>query len=72
MSNQEYVQKKEKIFSLLMETDDMMVARFLDPEGDELLDDKIEVLTELKRGKKPEEIPNYYKVLNIPEGQRWD
>lgn len=71
MSDQEYVEKKEQIFSLLFDVDDNLVQRFLDPESDELLDEKIEVLTALKEGKKPEEIPNYYKVLNIPEGQ-WD
>ena len=39
----------------------------------ELLDEKIEVLTALKDGKPPDQIPNYYSVLeNFSPDQHWD
>lgn len=74
MSGKEYVEKKEKIFSLLMDVDDELVRKFFDQESPELLDEKIKVLTDLKAGKKPEEIPEYYSILELyPEdGQEWD
>ncbi len=40
---------------------------------EELLDEKIEVLTALKDGKPPDQIPNYYSVLeNFSPDQHWD
>ena len=38
-----------------------------------VLDEKIEVLTALKNGKKPEEIPKYYAILEkFTPDQHWD
>lgn len=74
MNVKEYVEKKEKIFSLLMDVDDELVRRFFDQESSEKLDEKIKVLTDLKEGKKPDEIPEYYSILELypKEGQEWD
>lgn len=74
MNGKEYVEKKEKIFSLLMEVDDELVRKFFDQESSEKLDEKIKVLTDLQEGKKPEEIPGYYSILELypEEGQEWD
>lgn len=49
------------------------VDRFFDADSEELLDEKIEVLTALKDGKPPDQIPNYYSVLeNFSPDQHWD
>lgn len=74
MGGKEYVEKKEKIFSLLMDVDDELVRKFFDPESSALLDEKIKVLTALKEGTNPEEIPEYYSILELypKEEQQWD
>ncbi len=73
MTNQEYIKKKELIHDLFMEVDDILVSKFFDTESDELLDKKIEVLTALKKGVPPGEIPEYYKVLELmPSNGIWD
>lgn len=74
MSDQEYIEKREKIFSLLLEVSDGLVAKFFDPDSDKMLDEKIEVLTALKEGRKPSEIPKYYDILELyPEEEaQWD
>ena len=74
MSDQEYIEKREKIFSLLLEVSDSLVAKFFDPDSDKMLDEKIEVLTALKEGRKPSEIPKYYDILELypEEGAQWD
>lgn len=63
-----------KIFELLAKVNDSLVEQFFDVESEKLLDEKIEVLTALANGKKPNEIPNYYKVLELyPKGDEiWD
>jgi hypothetical protein len=44
------------------------LLKFMDLESDRLLDEKIEVLTQLKEGKTIEEIPNFYDILeNYPQ-----
>lgn len=68
---------KEKIIKirhLLNEVDDNLVREFFDIESENLLDEKIQVLTDLKNGKKPNEIPDYYKVLELypKDGVLWD
>ena len=45
MSDQEYIEKREKIFSLLLEVSDSLVAKFFDPDSEKMLNEKIEVLT---------------------------
>lgn len=74
MSDQEYIEKREKIFSLLLEVSDGLVAKFFDPDSDKMLDEKIEVLTAIKEGRKPSEIPKYYDILELyPEEEaQWD
>lgn len=47
--------------------------KYFNLDSDELLDEKIEVLTQIKEGKTIAEIPNFYKVLeDLPEGDMWD
>ena len=74
MSDQEYIEKREKIFSLLLEVSDSLGAKFFDPDSEKMLNEKIEVLTALKEGRKPSEIPKYYDVLELypEEGAQWD
>ena len=62
-----------KVHQLLTEVDDVLVDRFFDTDSEKLLDEKIEVLTALKNGKKPEEISKYYSVLEkFTPDQHWD
>ena len=74
MSDQEYIEKREKIFSLLLEVSDGLVAKFFDQDSEKMLDEKIEVLMALKEGRKPSEIPKYYDILELyPEEEaQWD
>lgn len=62
-----------KVHQLLTEVSDVLVDRFFDLDSENLLDEKIEVLTALKNGKKPEEIPKYYVILEkFTPDQHWD
>lgn len=74
MNDQEYIEKREKIFSLLLEVNDPLVGKFFDQDSEKMLDEKIEVLTALKEGRKPSEIPKYYDILELypEEGVQWD
>jgi hypothetical protein len=66
-------EKYMKIADLLSEVNDPVVHRFFDLDSEELFDEKIEVLTALKNGKPPDQIPNYYSVLeNFSPDQHWD
>ena len=56
-------EKLMKVHALFAEVSDVLVDRFFDADSEELLDEKIEVLTALKDGKPPDQIPNYYSVL---------
>ena len=66
-------EKKIKILELLAVVSDPFL-QFFDIDSDEMLDDKIEVLTALKEGKSISEIPKFYDVLELylPEGTMWD
>lgn len=65
--------KKIKIMRLLLEVDNYEIYKFFDDESDEMLDEKIEVLTALKEGKTIAEIPNFYDVLELyPKNEMWD
>ncbi len=67
------IAKKEKIFDLLLDVDDDLVRRYFDIDSDELLDEKIEVLTDLKSEKTIDEIPKYYDILELlPQEGIWD
>lgn len=65
--------KLMKVHQLLTEVSDVLVDRFFDLDSENLLDEKIEVLTALKNGKKPKEIPKYYAILEkFTPDQHWD
>jgi len=66
--------KKMQILDLLLNSDDLLVTKFFDTDSNELLDEKIEVLTALKEGKAIADIPNYYNVLELYPGNEvhWD
>lgn len=63
--------KKLKVLELLSQVYDPLLE-FFDVDSDKMLDEKIEVLTDLKNGKSVSDIPNFYNVLeNYPTGI-WD
>lgn len=67
------IEKKIKIMRLLLEVDNYEIYKFFDDESDEMLDEKIEVLTALKEGKTIAEIPKFYDVLELyPKNEMWD
>lgn len=73
MTERELIEKRAKILDLLFEVDCYEVSRFFDVDSDEMLDDKIEVLTALKEGKTIAEIPKFYDVLELyPKNEMWD
>ena len=66
-------EKLMKVYALLAEVSDVLIDRFFDVDSEELLDEKIEVLTALKNGKPPDQIPYYYSILeNFNQDQHWD
>lgn len=67
-------EKTIKIMKLLIEVDNHLIDLFFDLDSDELLDEKIEVLTALKDGVVPADIPNFYKVLELmpDDDTLWD
>lgn len=65
-------EKKMLIFELLAYAIGIPEMKYFNTESEELLDEKIEVLTAIKQGKKIKDIPNFYKVLeDLPEDM-WD
>lgn len=65
--------KKLKVMDLLFAVDDLLVKQFFDVDSDKLLDEKIEVLSALKKGVAPADIPKYYDVLELyPKDEMWD
>ena len=71
----ELIEKNVKMRELLIEVDfPPMFMQFFDLDSDELLDEKIEVLTALKEGKKISEIPNFYDILELypKDDEHWD
>lgn len=72
MDDKDIMQKHLQINELLVDVIGVPELKYLNVDSDEMLDEKIEVLTALKEGKTIEEIPNFYKVLeDLPEGH-WD
>ena len=61
----EIIEKHLKINNLLIEVSDLLVNKFFDSDSNEMLDEKIEVLEQLKKGIPPANIPNYYQVLEL-------
>lgn len=73
MNVAEIIKKKEKISDLLSKADCFEVDKFFDIESNEMLDDKIEVLTAISEGKTISEIPKFYDVLELmPKNGMWD
>ena len=69
------LEKQMKILELYYEVDDPIFKKFFDDESENMLDEKIEVMTALIEGKTPSEIPNYYDVLErMPKDKNeiWD
>jgi hypothetical protein len=65
MSDEVLIEKKTYISKLLLDITDILIEKFFDFDSDELLDEKIEVLTALKEGKEPGQIPRYYDILEL-------
>lgn len=66
-------EKKIQIKDLLSYAIGIPEMKYFNLDSDELLDEKIEVLTQIKEGKTIAEIPNFYKVLeDLPEDDMWD
>lgn len=66
-------EKKIQIMDLLSYAINIPEMKYFNLDSDELLDEKIEVLTQIKEGKTIAEIPNFYKVLeDLPEDDMWD
>lgn len=63
--------KKIQILELLSQVYDPML-QFFNIDSDKMLDEKIEVLTDLKNGKTISEIPNFYDVLEDYPTGIWD
>lgn len=76
LSTEEYriESKKYQINDLLMEVSFPPFEQFFDLDSNKLLDEKIEVLTEIKEGKQIADIPNFYDILELypKEGVHWD
>lgn len=67
-------EKKILISKLLLEVNDILIDKFFDFTSDNLLDEKIQVLTDLKNGKTPSQIPMYNDILELYPGDNvhWD
>lgn len=64
-------EKKIKIMQLLSEIYEPMLE-FFDIDSDKMLDEKIQVLTDLKNGKKIIDIPKFYDILELYPNDMWD
>lgn len=73
MSEQEKREKMLKIEDLYASVFGIPELKFFDLNSEELLDEKIGVLTQLKKGKQIGDIPDFYKVLEkMPKEGIWD
>ncbi len=73
MDEQEKFDKMLKIEDLHVAVFGIPELKYFDLSSEELLDEKIEVLTQLKKGKNIGEIPNLYAVLEkLPKEGKWD
>lgn len=75
MTDEELIQKGVKVRELLSVIDfPPTLIQFFDLDSDALLDEKIEVLTALKKGIQISDIPNFYKVLELypKDDTHWD
>lgn len=66
-------EKKIKIMDLLGYAIGIPEFKYFNVESDELLDEKIEVLEQIKAGKNIADIPKFYDVLeDLPKDDMWD
>ena len=67
-------QKMLQIRELLVDIDDLLVSKFFNLDSEKILDLKIKVLTQLKNGVPPTNIPEYYSILELypRNGAKWD
>ena len=76
MTKNEIIEKGVKVRELFLEVENFppTLQKFFDLFSDELLAEKIEVLTALKEGKQISEIPNFYDILELypKDGEHWD
>lgn len=73
MSEKEKREKMLKVEDLYVEVYGIPELKYFDLESEELLDEKIRVLTALKEGKRIKDIPDFYKVLEkLPKEGIWD
>lgn len=73
MNEKEKIEKMLKVEELYTEVFGIPELKYFDLSSEDLLDEKIEVLTQLKKGKKIGEIPNFYEVLEkLPKDGIWD
>ena len=73
----EYMENEKgiKVRQLFSEVDfPPTMTQFFDLDSDELLDEKIAVLTALKDGKQIADIPTFYDILELypKDGEHWD
>jgi hypothetical protein len=71
----EIAQKQMTIEDLLGFAIGVPEMRYFNKSSDKLLDEKIEVLTQIKQGKVIKDIPKFYGILeDLPkdEGESWD
>lgn len=68
------IEQHDRIFELLTQVKDPVFLNFFDIESDNLLPEKIQVLEQIVSGKRVDEIPNYYDVLELypKDGVHWD
>lgn len=75
MTEMELIEKRSKLTELWFNVDfPPTLVQFFDFDSDNLLDEKIEVLTALKDGKQIADIPNFYDILELypKDGEHWD
>ena len=72
MSKEKLIQVRELAADVM--ADDIKVAQFFDLDSEKQLDLKIEVLTQLKNGVPPKDIPEYYSILELypADDTMWD
>lgn len=68
----EIMEKQVQIMDLLPYAIGIPEMKYFNLDSNELLDEKIEVLTQIKDGKTIGEIPNFYKVLEDLPDNMWD
>ena len=74
MMKNELIEKSIKVRQLSEVDFPPTMIQFFDLDSDELLDEKIRVLTALKDGKQIADIPNFYDILELypKNGEDWD